>query len=434
MELVDGVDLLTWLRGDGQAASSWSGGALELPFRDWQPPPEPSPPLSYARVRDSLRQLADGLHFLHGAGKLHRDIKPSNVMVERGGRVVLLDFGLVTEVSRAGGGLSDGRRLVGTVDYMSPEQSVTSPLWPASDWYAVGGVLYHALTGRPPFVGPPPVVLLDKQRRDPDPVDQLVPGTPADLARLCRDLLRRDEAERPDGDEILRRLGGPISPRPAARREPGCDAVAAALRESLAVATGEGRAMTVVLHGPVGPGETRFVEREAAIAAAERGAVLLGGRCHERESVPLQALDGLVDSLSRHLTELPRHDADVLMPREVLAMSQLFPVLRRVRAVRDAPHRAATRDPVDRLRRGLGGLRELLARMADRRPLVLVVDDLQWGDPDSVAHLVDLVRPPDPPAVLLVLGWCSGEPGDRDLIDRLRAIGADPVREVELGR
>jgi hypothetical protein len=454
MELIDGVDFITWVRGEGEpspAVSTWperaSDGSLFGGETSWQasgrvwppPPPEPSPPRLYDRLRDALRQLAEGVHCLHRACKLHRDIKPSNVMVDRDGRVVLLDFGLVTDVSHTGGGLSDDYRMVGTVDYMSPEQSVAQPLWPASDWYAVGAMLYHALTGWLPFFGPPVVVLMEKQRREPEPPDHLVPGTPADLSQLCQDLLRREQDERPSGDEILHRLGGCIQPRarrPSLVAEPQRDAMAAVLSDSLATATGEGRAMTVVVHGPAGAGKTRLIERVAGELARERGAVVLAGRCHEREWVPCKALDGLIDSLSRHLAQLPRHEVDVLMPREVLAMSQLFPVLRRVRAVRAAPHRIATRDPADRVRRGMSGLRELLARMADRRPLVLIVDDLQWGDPDSTAHLLDLVRPPDPPAVLMVLSCRSGEAGASDaarrLIEELRAPQPDAVREVAL--
>ena len=129
---------------------------------------------------DVLRQLAEGLSALHAAGKLHRDVKPSNILVERGGRVVLLDFGLAIDKGEP------ASELAGTPAYMSPEQHSGEPLTEASDWYAFGVVLFELLTGALParVCGRP---------------SALVDGVSIELDDLCAGLLERDPARRTRG-------------------------------------------------------------------------------------------------------------------------------------------------------------------------------------------------------------------------------------------
>src|SRR5204863_8733618 len=111
----------------------------------------------------SLLQLVEGILAWHEQGKLHRDVKPSNVMVSAEGRVVLLDFGLVTELEEKPSPLSDRPEIAGTVAYMAPEQAVGGELSPASDWYAVGVMLHEALTGVLPIRGNTTTIWFAKQ-------------------------------------------------------------------------------------------------------------------------------------------------------------------------------------------------------------------------------------------------------------------------------
>jgi serine/threonine protein kinase len=421
MELLEGISFLAHVRSAVSPASTEDSlGLTTRPVRDrpaeaTRPPPVLTPS-QLGRLHDSLSQLAAGVHALHQTGKLHRDIKPSNVLVTRQGRAVLLDFGLAAEVDRSGEHLSLQPRLLGTVAYMAPEQAACLPVSSASDWYAFGSILYEALTGQPPFRGTPFEVLRIKQDFDPPDPASIVQGIPQELRALCLDLLRRDPRQRPSGDDILRRLGAELPRRtpvtgttvttevPFIGRARYLKALEAAFHSCR-----QGQAVQLYVHGRSGVGKTALVQRFLDGLTEGGEAVVLPGRCYEQESVPYKALDSLVDSLSRYLETLPLLEAQALLPRDIGALARVFPVLRRLEAVASAPGRGGeVSNPHEIRRRGLAALRELLGRLADRRPLVLFIDDLQWGDLDSAALLLDLLRPPDSPP-LLFLGCYRSE-------------------------
>ncbi len=426
MELIDGTSFLRWLRDEpdqpvdqtfelqpdrpptdttspAKRLSSDTGTRPGLPIGR-----QPALPVDLARLRPALRQLAEGVAAIHGAGLLHRDLKPSNVLVTRDGLVKILDFGLITELKsdRA----QPKESLAGTAAYMSPEQGAQLALSPASDWYAVGVMLYEALTGRQPFVGSPTDLLMDKQQFEPAPPCQLQPDTPQDLNALCVELLRRDPEARPAARDVLRRLGSDAVVIEASRSQSSAGDLTLVGRarhldalESAFHAVRDGGTVVEFVHGPSGMGKSALVRRFLDELEHREAALVLTGRCYERESVPYKAVDSLIDALSHHLAQLPRLQAEGVMPRDVHALARLFPVLRQVEAVTAAPRRAfEAPDPHEVRRRAFAALRELLARLSDRRPVVLAIDDLQWGDVDSAALLAALLRPPDAPSLLLV--------------------------------
>jgi serine/threonine protein kinase len=450
MELLDGVDLLQhlWLRHVEEGLAHASTVHTPMPVRgamrdlasigssiDVPSIPRHSTPCDIARLRAALPQLGLGLHALHGAGKIHRDVKPSNIQVTSGGRVVLLDFGLVAELERRQG----NDEVVGTVAYMAPEQCAGDvSLTPAADWYALGVVLFQALTGRLPFEGSPMRVLFEKQTEAVRRPSQLVTDIPPDLDELCVQLLERDPADRPSGQALLRRLGvsetDRISqPTVSISRDSsfqGRDRELATLEQALEPLE-RGRASVAVLRSPSGLGKTalisRFLERVRALHA---DSVILRGRCLDREEVPYKAIDHVIDELSDWWLARPTEEARALLPRDARFLPMLFPVLDRVPSIADAPHTRSVADPQARRTQAFEALRETLQRLGDRHTVVLVLDDMQWVDRDTTALLADLMRAPDPPAVLLVLA--TRDENSEPVLELVHRMAAERT-VIELG-
>ena len=391
-----------------------------------------------SRLRSSLRQLVEGVHALHERGKLHRDIKPSNVLVTDEGRVVLLDFGLVEDINPD----LNETLLAGTPDYMSPEQGAQTKISKASDWYSVGVILYQALTGRLPFRGKFFEVMLHKQTREPIQAREINPDIPRDLNDLCTRLLRRSPDTRPSGREILRALGVrpssqlvPLSLSKAEGSFVGREPQLAELHDAFQ-ATRAGEGVTVYLHGNSGMGKSTLVRNFLdQVKAGTRNAVVLQGRCYERESVPYKGLDGVVDSLSRHLASQRRPKAESLMPRNRAALARVFPVMLQVDAIFDA--RSGQTETIDLFtmrRQAFEALREILTRLGLQKPLIIYIDDLQWADADSTFLLEDLLRPPDAPPLLLIASFRSEDIEEQPFLKQmLLQTGTHQCREIELG-
>jgi hypothetical protein len=315
---------------------------------------------------------------------------------------------------------------------------------PAADWYAVGVVLYEALTGQVPLAGPPIEVLMNKQRLDAPSPRAINPAAPEDLSRLAAELMRFNPATRPSGKQVLERLGAQSPSGPSAQSLSSFSTSSSFVgRAAELKVLGEKfdrsrkQAQTVCVHGESGLGKSalvrHFVEQ---LKQRDPGVVALAGTCYERESVPFKAVDGLIDALSQYMRRLPKAEAAALLPRRASLLAQVFPVLQRVEAVAEAPRSAEeVLDPQELRSRLFAALRELLERLADRHPLVLVIDDLQWADADSLALLGELMRPPEAPALLLIATVRSDEAASsanrrQSLTEQLRG----EITHLPLGR
>jgi serine/threonine protein kinase len=148
--------------------------------------------LTTAQLRPLAAQICDGLAAAHNAGVIHRDLKPANILITRASRVKVIDFG-IARLTHAEGMTSTGM-VIGTAEYMAPEQIRGGPIDARTDIYSLGVILYQALTGRPPFVGETPIAVSLAHCTEPAPP----PSTHrSDLPKPWEDLILRALAKDP---------------------------------------------------------------------------------------------------------------------------------------------------------------------------------------------------------------------------------------------
>ena len=230
--------------------------------------------LSLERTASLVTDLAAALDALHRAGLVHRDVKPSNVLLEGERQApVLCDFGLAKPAGLADGVTATGQT-AGTVLYMSPEQLSGDPATPASDVYALGCVVFHCLTGRPPFTGHDEHEVAVAHREQPVPdVRALLPDAPAAVQDVLVRCLHKQPARRyASAGEAARALSAALGDQE--------------LPQQKTVLQGTVRHDTVVLPrpAPVPQPEPRVLPRgllagcAAVVALAAVGGLLLGMR------------------------------------------------------------------------------------------------------------------------------------------------------------
>lgn len=368
MERVEGVHWLEWVRPGG------------VPNVD--------------RLRDALVQMVHALHHLHAHGLVHRDVKPNNVLISEHGTAKLLDFGLAfTAHTRPD---PSDSFVVGTLDYLSPEQAAGQPVTAASDFFALGVMLYEALTGSTPWDDANPRALL-RARRDAEP--SLAFGDGSDdlgleaLDLLCLDLRLPDPDLRPSSAEILRRLG-------AASTGPDGDArttfvgrtversrLAAAIESGV---TGRGPRLLLVA-GQSGAGKSAMSRAHLDAIEGDGQALVLRGQCYERETVRYSGIDALVDALRAHLLEREPEELETLMPARANALAVAFPVLEDFVVPSSA---ALPSDPLELQRAASDAFQALVARLGRARRLVLFIDDLHWGSDETTRLLLHLLQAP----------------------------------------
>lgn len=391
MRAVTGVDLLTWCRpgchpaavessaplATTVVADTWPGGVTSDVHELGRGPRASGESFVLDRLAKALPGLLEALAHLHARGLVHRDLKPSNILVEQDGTTVVVDFGILAELSAPGG------EVVGTPTYMAPEQVHGAPPSVAMDLYSLGATLFEVITGAPPFVANTPQgVLMRHVLERPPLLTTVAPELPVALTSAVDALLAKPPETRPSLTDLAARVLPAIGGR-AARLERtsighseliGRGELLGAVAERLAAGPGFG---AWIFEGMSGVGKTTLL-RWAEDHVRARGGVVLHARARQNEMIPFNALDGIVDALARMLGQgelLAECSADLARA------AKLFPVL-------DAKTPGTNSD-----NRGeaFGALVRVLSVVArDSGTLLLSIDDLQWADGDSMALLQHL--------------------------------------------
>ena len=398
MELVDGVNFVEKFA----AVRQMSG--------------EKTPDQSdYEQLRECVNQFGSGLAALHASGRLHRDVKPSNVLVDSGPRTVLLDFGLAIDVKPSETFATRSRFYAGTPGYLAPERLAGERASEASDVYGLGLVLYETLTGERPFAREKPLMEYEAQKSPPVPAKERLAGVPSDLSDLAQSLLAFDPGQRPSLHEIISktRSGTGAEIVDANLWHPslqhgyfvGRDAELAQFADAMALCRSGGSAI-VELSGVSGIGKSSLVERFAETARKDDEALVLRSRCHHREFVRNNALDGLIDVLTRYLLLQEEDLLKAICPPTLPALISVFPVLARVQFPYDTIDASEVfSDPIEIVDQASNALCTLLSRLGKYRPVVIWIDDLQWSDNSSFSILMRILASRDCRNVLTILSY-----------------------------
>ena len=397
-------------------------------------------PLEQAlRIAD---QVCGALEHAHAHGIIHRDLKPGNVWLTADGTAQLGDFGLAVAPHRSR--LTQAGVMVGTVDYVPPEQALGGAPDARSDLYSLGVMLYEMLTGRPPFLGDDALaVIFQHIHTAPVAPSWHNPDVPPALEALILGLLAKAPEDRPASAAAVREAlaaigrGPPRSSERQARAEaraaanpldrlaggvfvgrgPELEGLRGALEDALS-----GRGRLVLLTGEPGIGKTRTAE-EVATYARLRGAQVLWGRCYEGEGTP--AFWPWVQLIRSYIHNRDPQALLSEMGPGAAAIAQVVSELREQLPDLPAP---PPLEP-DQARFRLFDSTTTFLRNASRaQPLVLILDDLHWADKPSLLLLQFLARQLRGARLLVVGSYRDVEVGPgHPLAQVLRELGREQL-------
>jgi class 3 adenylate cyclase len=381
-----------------------AGGDLAQRLRE-----APDHRLPLAEVLRVADELCQALEHAHVNAIVHRDLTPSNVYLSEDGTAKLGDFGLAGRIDRSR--LTQEGTMIGTVEYMPPEQALGRPPDPRNDLYGLGALLYAMTAGRPPFLGDNAATILSQHINTmPVAPSWHNPEIPKALEELILALLAKDPEERPESAARVRVI---LRESAEAPREPSTTKVNPLDRLESGIFVGReqelqelraglddalsGNPRILMLVGEPGIGKTHTAT-ELATYGRMRGAQMLWGRCYEGEGAPaywpwIQIIRAYVHDCDPRTLESEMGPAAADIGEVVSEVRERLPDL-------PAPPALVPDDARFRLFEGIVGF---LRNASARQPVVIVLDDLHWADKSSLL-LLEFLMSELGRARLLVLG------------------------------
>lgn len=459
MELVEGRALSTLLRGPLASETTSAHGSSRLdtaPLTEDLSPertataPEPEGVARDYRDRRPLVELlrimskvASALAFLHAHGLVHRDLKPDNILIQPDDNPVLVDFGVVGQFGdKAGREVLKLARTAGTLAYMAPEQALGRVVDARADLFSLGCILYECIVGELPFGESG---LYDLSLDPPAPPSRCVEGVSAELDRLVLGLLAKDVRERigyakdvvialdrltsvPIVDGALRTEVTYLHRAEFAGRQDALHRLTKRL-----VQAAQGSSTFSLVTGESGLGKTRLL-LELATRAVRSGAEVVTGECAPigatqlEEGARREALHPFRNLLVAIADACRAGGPDVterLLGSHGRALAPYQAALASV-----IPSGVEQLEPLapDRARvRVFAALESVICAFAERRPLLLLIDDLQWADSLSLEFLGLFASHAGSASRVTLVATCRSE----EMPDEVNALGSHPNVSVE---
>jgi serine/threonine-protein kinase len=364
--------------------------------------------LDTSRKLRLVEELCDGLGFAHKAGIVHRDVKPANVMVERDGPVKILDFGIARI---AESGMTQAGMLIGTLNYMSPEQVAGRVVDSRSDIFAVGAVLYELLSGRQAFPGGLQNGILNRiLHEEPPPLRELLPSIDDEIVDVVERALAKDPQARYQDLAAMRRDLERVRQRSEGVTQPGADAETILIQESARAAQrpktprrgadrdelARRRAAQIAAHLETARQAMTAADFESAVRAADEALLL-----DAEDAASLEILDRARAALDeRQVQQLLNRGGDLLRSgalTDALALADealtLIPDSTTAQAFRQSIERARgerlrERERAEALRAGIQRAQELLEAGAFDQAEAAAAGALRLDPDHAVARAV----------------------------------------------
>ncbi len=419
-------------------------------------------PLPLGEVLSVAAGLADALAAVHRRHVVHRDICPGKIVLTAAGGVLLIDFELASTFAEIRPEFAHHNEIVGTLPYLAPEQTGRTgrPVDQRADLYALGATMYEMVTGQPPFGTGDPLRLSHAHlARVPVPPAEVDPEVPAALSDVIMHLLEKEPDNRyqtaeglahdlgvlratAPGEPVTLRIGAgdvPLRLLPQSRiigRDPEIRALGAAFADAMT-----GLSHGLLVSGPAGVGKTSLVDELRPIASGSSGWFVSGKFDQHRRDLEFDGARQAIRALGRLLLAEPEEElADLrqrlrqVLGRNAGLLAAVQPEFGMLMGVEPDPTIGDALFAQARMQRI--GVDLLTTVASPKRPIVMLVDDVQWATRTTLGFLDMLISEGPPDGLLLVLAYRDDEVDATHplaaMTARWRLHGVEPQR-IELG-